>query len=406
MGSSKGFRIRTLTEKFNELIVFEDITIQNGGDNMLKKFKISRKLLRELDFTIIIAVIFLVIFSSINIYSATHLNYGNHYFKSQIIGLAVGLILVYFILIPDYAIIKNYAYVIYLFGMFLLILNCLPMFQSTVNGASSWIKIGPITLQPSEFAKTGIIIMLAKQLEDMEGKINDIKNFFKLTAYAALPMLLIIIQPDMGMTMVCFFIVLGIYFTSGLNLKIIGGVIVSLIVAVAIFWNSPFMQPHWKTRLISFINPGADPLGSGFQLAQSQIAIGSGGIMGKGFLKGTQISGGFIPETHTDFIFAVVGEEWGLIGALVLLLLYGIIIYRLIKIARCSKDIFGSVISVGIISTILFSILQNIGMTIGIMPITGITLPFMSYGRSSMLTGFMSLGLVLNIGMRKKKINF
>jgi rod shape determining protein RodA len=373
---------------------------------MVKKFKISRKLLRELDFITIITVILLVIFSSINIYSATHLNYGNHYLKAQLSGLAVGLILIYFILIPDYSIIKSYADVIYLFGMFLLILNCLPMFKLTVNGASSWIKIGPITLQPSEFAKIGIIIMLAKQLDDMEGRINEIKNFLKLTAYVALPMVLIVIQPDMGMTMVCFFIVLGIYFTSGLDLKIIGGGIISLIVAIAIFWNSPLMQPHWKRRLISFLDPGADPLGAGFQLAQSEIAIGSGGIMGKGFLKGTQISGGFIPEVHTDFIFAVVGEEWGLIGVLVLLLLYGIIIYRLIKIAKCSKDIFGSVISVGIISTILFSILQNIGMTIGIMPITGITLPFMSYGRSSMLTGFMTLGLVLNIGMRKKKINF
>lgn len=373
---------------------------------MLEKFRISRKLLRELDFTIIITVIVLVIFSAVNVYSATHLKIGNYYLKAQLIWLVVGLLLTYFILIFDYSIIQSYANIIYWFGIFLLILNDF-VFKSTVNGATSWMKIGSLpSVQPSEFAKLGMIIMLAKQLSDMEGKINDLRNFFKLTAYAALPMGLIIIQPDMGMTMVCFFIVLGIYFTAGLDLKIIGGGIAGLIAAIAIVWNSPLMQTYWKTRLVSFLNPEADELGSGLQLIQSQIGIGSGGILGKGFLKGTQISGGFIPEAHTDFIFAVVGEEWGLIGAIALLFLYGIIIYKIINIAKNSKDIFGSVICVGVIATLLFSILQNMGMTIGIMPITGITLPFMSYGGSSMLTAFMSLGVVLNIGMRRKKINF
>jgi rod shape-determining protein RodA len=373
---------------------------------MLEKFRISRKLLRELDFTIIITVIVLVIFSAVNVYSATHLKIGNYYLKAQLIWLVVGLLLTYFILIFDYSIIQSYANIIYWFGVFLLILNDF-VFKSTVNGATSWMKIGSLpSVQPSEFAKLGMIIMLAKQLSDMEGKINDLRNFFKLTAYAALPMGLIIIQPDMGMTMVCFFIVLGIYFAAGLDLKIIGGGIAGLIAVIAIVWNSPLMQTYWKTRLVSFLNPEADELGSGLQLIQSQIGIGSGGILGKGFLKGTQISGGFIPEAHTDFIFAVVGEEWGLIGAIALLILYGIVIYKLINIAKNSKDIFGSVICVGVIATLLFSILQNMGMTIGIMPITGITLPFMSYGGSSMLTAFMSLGVVLNIGMRRKKINF
>lgn len=372
---------------------------------MLSKITISKKLLRELDFTVIIAVILIVVFGTMNIYSATHLKFGSYYLKVQTIWLVAGLILTYCILIFDYSIIQGYANIIYWFGIFLLILND-TIFKSTVNGASSWMKIGGFSMQPSEFAKLGMIIMLAKQLDSMEGKINNIRNFLKLAAYAALPMLLIVIQPDMGMTMVCFFIVLGIFFAAGLDLKIIGGGIMSLIALVAIVWNSPLMEAYWKSRLLSFLNPEADELGSGLQLIQSQIGIGSGGILGKGFLKGTQIAGGFIPEAHTDFIFSVVGEEWGLLGAALLMILYGIIVYKLINIARNSKDRFGSIICVGVISTMMFSILQNIGMTIGIMPITGITLPFMSYGGSSMLTGFMSLGLVLNIGMRKKKINF
>lgn len=372
---------------------------------MLEKFKIGKKLLRELDFTIIVTIIIIVLFGTLNIYSATHMKFGTHYLESQFIWLVGGLTLTYFILIFDYSIIQSYANIIYWFGIFLLILND-TIFKSTVNGASSWMKIGSFSMQPSEFAKLGMIIMLAKELSKMEGKINDLRNFFKLAAYAALPMMLIIIQPDMGMTMVCFFIVLGIFFAAGLDLKVIGGGILGLVAVIAVVWNSPLMEDYWKVRLTSFLNPESDELGSGLQLIQSQIGIGSGGILGKGFLKGTQIAGGFIPESHTDFIFSVVGEEWGLIGGIVLLFLYGIVIYKLINIAKNSKDIFGSVICVGVISTLLFSVLQNIGMTIGIMPITGITLPFMSYGGSSMLTSFMSLGLVLNIGMRKKKINF
>jgi rod shape determining protein RodA len=219
-------------------------------------------------------------------------------------------------------------------------------------------------------------------------------------------MALIVIQPDMGMTMVSFFTVLGIFYIAGLNSKVIVGGISGVIIAIAAVWNSPLMEVYWKQRLTSFLNPEADELGAGLQLISSLIGVGSGGILGKGFLNGTQIAGGFIPEAHTDFIFSVVGEEWGLVGAAVLLILYALLLYRFIKIARNSKDIFGMILCVGVISTTLFSILQNIGMTIGIMPITGITLPLMSYGGSSVLTNFMAIGLVLNVGMRKKKINF
>ncbi|MBC2580628.1 rod shape-determining protein RodA [Clostridium sp. DJ247] len=379
---------------------------------MLNKLILGKKLFRELDITAIVIVVIIVVFGSLNIYSAKHLqvvngqSVGAYYLRAQLIWLVIGLILSYFILVFDYSVIQGYTNIIYWFGIFLLVLNRISIFKSTVNGAASWIKIGGFSMQPSEFAKIGMIIMLAKQLNDMEGKINDWKNFLKLTAYAALPMLLIVVQPDMGMTMVCFFIVLGIYFSAGLDLKVIGGGILGVIIAVAIVWNSSIIESYQKARLVSFLNPEADELGTGLQLIQSQIGIGSGGILGKGFLKGTQISGGFVPEAHTDFIFSVVGEEWGLIGAVILLILYGILIYKFINIAKNSKDIFGSVICIGMISTMLFSILQNIGMTIGIMPITGITLPFMSYGGSSMLTSFISLGLVLNIGMRRKKINF
>jgi rod shape determining protein RodA len=369
---------------------------------ILQKLKLNKKLLRELDYAAIIFVICIVSFGSINIYSATNKEFGIYYPKMQIAWMILGLITVYIILNFDYVLIKNYATILYWAGVILLVIN--HFFGTITNGANSWIRIGSVGIQPSEFAKIGIIIMLAKKLDDMEGKINEPKNLFTLIFYAAVPMLLIIIQPDMGMTMVSFFIVLGIFFCLGLDSKVIMGGITTIILVIVGVWNSPIMKPYWKGRLTSFLHPEKYELTYGLQVIQSKIAIGSGRIFGEGFGKGVQFQ--HVPENYTDFIFAVLGEEWGLIGALFLLLLYGILIYRLIKIAKDSKDIFGTVVCVGFISNLLFSIMQNIGMTMGLMPITGITLPFMSYGGSSLLTSFISLGLVLNVGMRKKKINF
>ncbi|MBV4429186.1 rod shape-determining protein RodA [Clostridium tyrobutyricum] len=373
---------------------------------MLEKLAIDRRLLRELDFTIIITVLIIAVFGVLNIYSATRMTSGFSYLKSQLIWIIGGIILTYIILVVDYKIIENYSSIIYWFGVFLLVLNCIPGIKSTVNGAASWIKLGPVSFQPSEIAKIGIIVMLAKQLDDMDGNINNFRNFLKLTIYALIPMALIVKQPDLGMTMVCFFTVFGIYFVSGLNLKSIGIVIAAVAGIVTIGWKFSLVESYQKMRVVSLFNPEKYANSYSLQLLQSQIGIGSGGILGKGFLKGTQISGGYIPFASTDFIFSVVGEEWGFLGAGVLILFYAIVLYRIITISRESKDIFGSVVCVGMVSAILFSILQNIGMTIGLLPITGITLPFMSYGGSSLLSAFIGLALVLNIGMRRKKINF
>jgi len=370
---------------------------------ILENLKLNRKLLRELDYISVIFAICIVIFGCLNISSATGKDYGIYYPKLQIMWMILGLITMYLILIFDYTLIKNYATLIYWAGVIFLFLSDF-ILGSTTKGATSWIKIGSLGIQPSEFAKIGMIIMLAKKLDDMDGRINDPKNLFELIFYAAVPMILIVIQPDMGMTMVSFFIVLGIFYCIGLDHKIIVGGITSIALLIVGVWNSPIMKPYWKGRLTSFLHPEQYELGYGLQLIQSKLALGSGGILGRGFGKGIQYNS--VPENHTDFIFAVLGEEWGLVGALVLILLFGILIYRLIKIAKSSKDVLGTVICVGFISNLLFSIMQNIGMTMGLMPITGITLPFMSYGGSSLLTSFMALGLVLNVGMRKKKINF
>lgn len=370
---------------------------------MLEKLKINKKLLRQLDYEILIIAACIVIFGALNIYSATERFAGTQFLKLQLAWLVVGLIAVYGILLFDYIFIANYTTLLYWASIILLVLNDFVL-GHTAKGATSWIKLGNRAIQPSEFAKIAMILMLAKKLDDMEGKINEPKNFFILMFYALVPMTLIVIQPDMGMTMVSFFTVLGIFFAAGLDLRVILGGLTSIVILIAGIWNSPLMQTYWKFRLTSFLNPEKHRLDYGLQLIQSKIGIGCGGIIGTGFMKGNQFK--FVPEAHTDFIFSVLGEEWGIVGALILLLLYGILIYKIIIVAKKSKDIFGKMICMGVVSSLMFSIYQNIGMTIGLMPITGITLPLMSYGGSSMLTNFMALGLVLNVGMRKKKINF
>lgn len=373
---------------------------------MLNFLKIDRKIIKYLDVGAIIVALIIVIFGTLNIFSATQpVNKGYVYYKFikiQAMWIFICLAVLYIVLVIDYTIIGNYVGLIYWASIALLIIN--KLYSAKVNGQANWIKLGPITLQPSEFAKIALILLLAKKLDDMEGKINDPRNFFILIAYVLVPLALIL--PDMGLTMIIFFTVLGIVFIIGLDFKVIFGGIAALIAGVMLIWNTNILGAHVKDRFTSFLDPSVDPLGTSYQLIQSKIAIGSGGLLGKGFMQGTRVHGGFVPFAYTDFIFAVVCEEWGLIGAGFLFLMYAILFLKFIKIAKNSKDIFGTLLCVGIISSFLFSIIQNAGMTVGIMPISGITLPFMSYGGSSLLTNFISLGLVLNVGMRKKKINF
>lgn len=369
---------------------------------MIEKLTINKKLRKHLDYGLIIVASMIVLFGCLNIYSARETIY---YAKLQLMWLILSLIVIYIVLLIDYRLIMNYVPIIYWAGVVMLVLNDFVLGKTT-KGATAWIKLGSRAIQPSEFAKLGMILMLALQLKKMEGKINEPKNFFKLVLYAIIPMSLIVIQPDMGMTMVSFFIVLGIFFIFGLDIRVILSGFVGLTGLVLVLWNSTLMPPYWKVRLTSFLTPEKYSLTSTFQLSQSLIGIGSGKILGEGFTQGKQLEMNLIPEAFTDFIFAVVCEEWGFIGALFLLLLYCILIFKMIKIAKSSQDIFGAVVCVGVVSTFVFSLIQNIGMTMGIMPVTGITLPLMSYGGSSLLSNFIGIALVLNIGMRKKKIIF
>ena len=376
---------------------------------MFKQFKLDIRLIKEIDKTVLISLILLILYGTLNIYLCTKGEYGLSYVKKQVFWFVLSMFALYIFMAVDYTIIFNYVPIFYWGSVVLLLLAKIPGIGMVVNGARGWIGFGGFQIQPAEFAKLGIILMLAKKLDDMEGKINEVKNFFILVFYTAIPVLFIVTQPDMGMSMVCFFIVLGIFYTMGLDMKIIGGGLMSLVLAIIIVWNSGLIESYQKARFTAFLNPEAGTANT-YHLTQSLIGIGSGGILGSRPSLNIDGSSGYaaqnVPEVETDFIFAAIAEQWGFLGAVLVLVLYGFLIYKMISIARTAKEIFGSVVCSGIVSYFLFAILQNVGMTIGLMPITGITLPLISYGGSSLLTTVISIGLVINVGMRKKKIYF
>lgn len=375
---------------------------------MLSHFKLNLKLLKEIDKPILFSLITLMIFGIINIYLASHAEYGNLFLIRQSLWFVVVLVALYFVIAIDYTLLKAYTPLFYWGSIFLLIIT---MFIGTdINGARGWIRLGPLSFQASEVAKMATIMMLGKTLEDMNGSINEWKNFFTMAFYSVIPAIFIVIQPDMGMTMVLFFIVVGIFFIAGLDIRFFIVGFSALAVAIVLVFNLDIIHSYQKKRLTSFLNPEADMSESGYQLRHALISIGNGGILGLQGSTSKENSVGYaaqyVPEVQTDFIFSSVGEQWGLVGCLFLLLLYGILIYRMIAIARTAKDTFGSIICVGLVSYFLFAILQNIGMNIGLVPITGITLPLISYGGTSLLTTVISLGLAINVGMRRKKLRF
>lgn len=375
----------------------------------LSAFKLKLKSLEKVDKLMFISMVLITMFGILNIYLSKKAAVGGMGFPiKQSVFFIASIILLYFVLAIDYSIIKVFTPIFYWASISLLILVLI--IGSTINGAQGWLRLGPLSFQPAELAKIATVMMLGKKLEDMDGEINNLKNFFILAFYAVIPAGLIVIQPDMGMTMVLFFMVLGTFFIGGLDKRIIIGGLGALVVGIVLVWNSGLIQDYQKRRITSFRNPETDTSGSGYHLRQSLIAIGSGGFFGTLDTLANDGTSGYasqyVPEIQTDFIFSQVCQQWGTFGAMCLLGLYAILISRMINIARTAKDIFGSILVTGMIAYFLFAIWQNIGMTIGLMPITGITLPLVSYGGSSLLTTILSLGLVLNVGMRRTKINF
>lgn len=280
-------------------------------------------------------------------------------------------------------------------------------------GAQRWIDIGPFVFQPSEFAKIIIIITLADFLAKREGRLRNFKELLPCFIYAGLPMLLVLAQPDLGTSLVFVAVVFTMLFMASSRVSLVVGIFCAgLAAAVGLIWSHlkfgtwiPLHDYQLK-RLLIFLDPWSDIQGAGYHVVQSQIAIGSSGFWGKGLLCGTQSFLEFLPIRHTDFVFSVLAEEFGFIGVVVVLTLYGIFLYRAIRIVAEAKDTYGMLLATGVVGMITFHILVNIGMTVSIMPVTGLPLPFFSYGGSSMIANMMAVGILLNVHLRRRRIIF
>ena len=367
----------------------------------------NKRWLRRTDFVLVAAVIGIIIMSLVTIGSATHVNEaasGQRFWFVQRQGIfaLLNFGLIVFLMNFDYKSLQHYGKNLYILNLILLL--AVMFLGHSALGAQRWIQLGPITVQPSEFSKVIMIIALASLLKDKVGQINSVFDLLPLAAYVGLPFVLVLKQPDLGTSLVFMAIFFGMVFACGINWKLLGGITGLGIASMPILWH--FLKDYQKMRIRVFLDPNVDPEGAGYHIIQSKIAIGSGLIFGKGLFAGTQSQLNFLPENHTDFIFAVVGEELGFVGAAFLLFLYLVILWRGMKIAVEASDTFGRLLAVGITSMFAFHILVNVGMTTGIMPVTGIPLPFMSYGVSSLTTNLMAVGILLNINMHQQKLMF
>ncbi|HPW40938.1 MAG TPA: rod shape-determining protein RodA [Bacillota bacterium] len=365
---------------------------------------VDRKLLKNIDLGIVISTILLIVYGMVAISSATHIRSGGSVgtLKVQIIAFILGIIGVILILLIDYKTFGDNYVLIYIVNVFLLALVLIIGFST--KGTKGWIDLGPVNMQPSEIVKIGYILTFAKYLEKKKDNLNRLIDVLPAMLHLGLIVGLIMLQPDAGTALVFIFISIFMLFAAGISYKIIAGAFGAFLISLPVMWK--FLKPYQQSRILVFLNPELDPMDKGYHVIQSKTAIGSGQSLGKGLFEGTQNNLGFVLERHTDFIFSVIGEELGLIGALVLMMLFLWLLLRCIHIAKVSKDDYGMLICVGIISMFLFHILENIGMTIGLMPVTGIPLPFISYGGSSLLTNMAAVGLVLNVGMRRQVIRF
>jgi rod shape determining protein RodA len=358
-----------------------------------------------------ISVAAMLLIGTVLVYAATknwfaqqHLD-PQYYLKRHILNIIIGSLLAYGTTLIDYRVLRAYTPFLYGAGVLGLIAVMVPGVGSTVNGAKSWIAFpGGFQLQPAELAKISVIVGMALILSESRDRSENPtdKDVLKALALAAIPMLLIILQPDLGEVLIISAAVIAIIGVSGAPSRWVAGLLLLGILGSVFAVKAGVIHKYQVKRLQSFVNPSADPQQSGYQLRQSRITIGSGGLIGKGVFNGPQTNGRFVPEQQTDFIFTVAGEETGFVGCALILMFFSIFFFRSFLIARRTNDMFGKLVCIGVIAWFAFQMYENIGMTIGLMPMTGVPLPFMSYGGSSMFANLIGLGLLQNVHLRSR----
>ncbi|HUX43963.1 MAG TPA: rod shape-determining protein RodA [Terracidiphilus sp.] len=357
---------------------------------------------RDFDWMLLGMVLVVCVISVLEIYSATmHTRYTGFHTK-QMLWIMGGLVAMFVFARIDYHRLLDWAPWAYGLCLVALAAVMVPGIGHKALGARRWIKLGPILFQPSEWVKVVLIVVVARYFANLGGRSLTWRDIFKAFLLVGLPMVLVYKQPDLGTALTYTPILVAGLFLGGINLRQSLILMTAGVVLIAGVWTSgKVLKPYQKARLTSFMNPDNDPRGTGYQIRQSLIAVGSGGIWGKGAEKGTQTQGDFLPIPHADFIFAAFSEEHGFVGAIFVLLLYFSILMRLIQNAQTAGDLSGSLIIMGIVAVLTFQIAVNVGMVIGFMPVTGIPLPLMSYGGSSVLFTFLALGIAMNVRMRR-----
>jgi len=366
-----------------------------------------KDILSNLEWRILLLTTALSVIGIATIYSSCYYPefYGENFFiaaqsywKKQLLWFLIGFGVMVFLIFFDYRIIVRYAYVIYFVSFILLFLVLVA--GDVKSGSRRWISLAGINIQPSEFIKIATIIVLSRFISDFRtGEPLTFSEVFYPLAIAGLPAFLIILQPDLGTAISVGVILVCYLFAAGLQRKVYIYGAITLLTSSGIMWF--FLEDYQRGRIMTLFNPEADPLGSGYNIIQSKIAVGSGGLLGKGFLHGSQGQLKFLPESHTDFIFSVFAEEWGFMGVVILLGLFISLIFLCLKVSLDARDKCGALLSFGISAFLLFQVIVNISMVIGLMPVVGIPLPLFSYGGSSMVSTMASIGIILSVGGRR-----
>ncbi|MEJ2078047.1 MAG: rod shape-determining protein RodA [Acidobacteriota bacterium] len=350
----------------------------------------------QIDFLLLALVGALALLGVLGVYSAG-LSSGGRFYSGQLLRIGLGFAVCLFVMLFDYRKLVERAFVLYILA--LLVLAGVLIFGSEVNGSKSWIHVGGLTFQPSEFTKIVVLLAVIRLISDSREEYLTHRRLMNVGVVCLIPILLIILQRDLGTAIMFVPVVGGILLAAGVRRRLLIGVLVVGLVSTPLVWLG--LKDYQRQRVLVTLDPGRDPLGIGYQTRQAQIAIGSGGLLGRGIGEGRQSQLGFVPESHTDFIFALLAEETGFLGAASILLLYFLLLSRLITIGVEAKDRAGMLIIAGVVAFIFSHVLINVGMALGIVPPIGIPLPFLSYGGSSTLTAFAAIGLALSVSLRR-----
>ena len=360
------------------------------------------KIIKKIDYLILIIIALIFSIGAVALYSASHGAGGiESEFDKQITWFIVGTIALIFFTFFDYKHLKKLWIPFYIVINILLIVV---LFSNKNNGATSWIKFGTMSLQPSEFAKIVAVSMMAFFINyfSEKGTLNHISRLIIMLIFLSVPIGLIVIEPDYGTALVLVISSAMMLYIGGIKARYI--IIATVLTAISLPLAYNYILPeHAKSRIMVYLNPESDPRGAGYNILQSKLAVGSGGITGMGVFEGTQTQLGLLPMKSTDFIFSVISEEMGFVASASIVILYTVLLFRILNIARKSKDRFGSVICIGVFGVFFVHIVENIGMSMGLLPITGIPLPFISYGGSSMLTNMILVGICESVKTHQKK---